>query len=93
MKTKLIGYAIIAALLMLSFNMKNTGEGVLRIMYAKYAGKWHRALTFRQTTERYRNDSLKSTQTWRESMFYPDKLLIDIEPFANNNTIIFRNDS
>lgn len=93
MKTKLIGYAIIAALLMLSFNMKNTGEGVLRIMYAKYAGKWHRALTFRQTTERYRNDSLKSTQTWRESMFYPDKLRIDIEPFANNNTIIFRNDS
>ena len=79
MKTKLIGYAIIAALLMLSFNMKNTGEGVLRIMYAKYAGKWHRALTFRQTTERYRNDSLKSTQTWRESMFYPDKLRIDIE--------------
>ncbi len=84
---------LIAACFALSFSNKNTGEGVLRIMYAKYAGKWHKALTFKQTTERFRNDSLKSTQTWRESMLYPDKLRIDIEPLANNNTIFFRGDS
>jgi hypothetical protein len=78
---------------MLSFTIKNTGEGVLRLMFTKYAGHWHKALTFKQTTERYRNDSLKSTQTWRENMRYPDKLRIDIEPFSNNNSIIFRGDS
>lgn len=62
-------------------------------MYARYAGKWHKALTFKQTTERYCNDTLRNKQTWREAMLYPDKLRIDIEPLADNNSIIFRGDS
>jgi hypothetical protein len=92
MRTKLM-VILMAAGVMLSFSIRNTGEGVLKLMYARYAGKWHKALTFKQTTERFRNDSLRSTQTWRESMQYPDKLRIDIEPVANGNSIFFRGDS
>jgi outer membrane lipoprotein-sorting protein len=93
MKVKLVCFGAIALMGLASFTMRNTGEGVLKLMFAKYAGKWHHALTFKQTTERYRNDSLVSKQTWREAMLYPDKLRIDIEPLADNNTIIFRADS
>jgi hypothetical protein len=81
------------AFVLVSFTKPITGPEILKLMYNRYAGKWHHALTFKQTTETYRNDSLKRTQTWRESMLYPDKLRIDIEPLENNNTIIFRGDS
>ena len=70
-----------------------TGSDVVKMMYNRYAGKWHRALTFMQKTEMYHNDSLKRTQTWHEAMLAPDKLRIDIEPAENGNTIIFRGDS
>jgi len=71
----------------------NDGEPVLKLMYQRYEGKWQRSLVFDQTTEVYRNDSLKSTQTWHEAMLFPDKLRIDIEPVVNNRTYIFRGDS
>src|SRR5476651_2482041 len=71
----------------------NKGEHVVKLMYDRYAGKWHRTLTFNQTTERYQNDSLISNQNWHETMLCPDKLRIDIAPYENGNTIIFRGDS
>ncbi|QKJ32310.1 hypothetical protein HQ865_21960 [Mucilaginibacter mali] len=92
MKTKLLLSSLITSVLF-SFTAPSTGEDVLKMMYSRYAGKWHRTLTFTQKTERYRNDSLKSTQTWHEAMLAPDKLRIDIEPLENGNTIIFRGDS
>jgi hypothetical protein len=39
---------------------------LLQKMYARYHGKWHSNLSFNQTTEKYRNDSLVKTQTWYE---------------------------
>src|ERR1700761_2397108 len=93
MKIKALFGAVVACILLSSAKPALTGSDVLKIMYARYAGKWHKALTFKQTTERYRNDTLRSKQTWRESMLYPDRLRIDIEPLADNNSIIFRGDS
>jgi len=93
MKYKLLCTAVVICTLLSSGKPALTGQDVLKMMYSKYAGKWHKALTFKQTTERYRNDTLRSKQTWRESMLYPDKLRIDIEPLADNNSIIFRGDS
>jgi outer membrane lipoprotein-sorting protein len=92
MKIKLI-LSVLTISTLLSFAPPKTGEDIVKMMYNRYAGKWHRTLTFTQKTERYRNDSLKSTQTWHEAMLAPDKLRIDIEPLANGNTIIFRGDS
>lgn len=62
-------------------------------MYARYHGKWHSNLSFNQTTERYRNDSLVKTQTWYEHILYPDKLRIDFDSLKSGNGIIFRADS
>jgi hypothetical protein len=75
------------------FNEPGNGEKIVKMMHTRNAGKWHKAVTFDQTTEMYRNDSLKRTQEWHEAIFFPDKLRIDIEPVANDNAIIFRNDS
>ena len=71
----------------------NRGEEIIKMIHTRNSGKWHKAVTFDQTTETYRNDSLKITQEWHEAILFPDKLRIDIEPVANNNAIIFRNDS
>jgi hypothetical protein len=66
---------------------------LLQKMYARYHGKWHSNLSFNQTTERYRNDSLVKTQTWYEHILYPDKLRIDFDSLKSGNGIIFRADS
>jgi outer membrane lipoprotein-sorting protein len=92
MKTKL-SLLTFSVIILFSFIAPKTGEDVVKMMYSKYAGKWHRTLTFKQKTERYRNDSLISTQTWHEAMLAPDKLRIDIEPLEKGNSIIFRGDS
>ncbi len=66
---------------------------LLQKMYARYHGKWHSNLSFNQTTEMYRSDSLFKTQTWYEHILYPDKLRIDFDSLKSPNGIIFRADS
>ena len=66
---------------------------LLQKMYARYHGKWHSNLSFNQTTEMYKNDSLFKTQTWYEHILYPDKLRIDFDSLKSPNGIIFRADS
>jgi len=83
---------ITALLFAPSFTKVNTGEDVVKLMYKKYGGKWARTLMFDQTTDIYR-DTVKTTQIWHESMFFPDKLRIDMEPVANGSTSIYRGDS
>ena len=86
-------FLLITALFLAPFFTKiNTGEDIVKLMYKKYAGKWALTLVFDQTTEIYR-DTIKRVQTWHESMLFPDKLRIDIEPVANGSSIIFRGDS
>jgi hypothetical protein len=66
---------------------------LLQKMYARYHGKWHGSLSFNQTTERYRNDSLVKSDTWYERIAYPDMLRIDIGSKESGHGIIFRKDS
>jgi hypothetical protein len=88
---------ILSALLILFLpfaGQKNLDStALLQKMYARYHGKWHTNLSFNQTTERYRNDSLIKTQTWYEHILYPDKLRIDFDSLKSGNGIIFRADS
>ena len=90
MNSKLL--LIAGLLLALVLPRVNTGEDVVKMMYKKYSGKWERTLVFDQTTEIYR-DTTKRVQTWYESMLFPDRLRIDIEPTSAGNSIIFRGDS
>lgn len=66
---------------------------LLQKMYARYHNKWHSSLSFNQTTERFRNDSLFKSETWHERIAYPDLLRIDIDNPKSGNGIIFRRDS
>jgi hypothetical protein len=88
---------IFAAALLLLFcvfaKAPETSTSLLKKMYARYHGKWATTLSFNQTTERYRNDSLISTSTWYEHIIYPDKLRIDIGSIGSGNLIIFKADS
>jgi hypothetical protein len=84
-------------ILLLAFNMSADKNGnskeVLQTMYKRYHGHWHKSLTFNQTTDRYRNDSLITKDIWYESILYPDLLRIDFGSPKSANGIIFRHDS
>ena len=69
------------------------GKETIREMYGRYAGKWYRSFSFNQTTEFYRNDSLKGTQTWYEAIKFPDKFRIDFGDKDSANAVIFKEDS
>ena len=71
----------------------STSKEVLQSMYSRYHGVWHKSLHFNQTTDRYRNDSLVKTDTWYETIVYPDLLRIDIGSEKSASGIIFRRDS
>ena len=81
------------AILMLSFRPPNDGESIVKKMYNTYHGKWYKTFTFNQTTEIYRNDSLKRTQTWYEYIHFPDKFRIDFGVRDSGNYVIFKGDS
>ncbi|HTE02374.1 MAG TPA: hypothetical protein VK668_23955 [Mucilaginibacter sp.] len=88
---------LISALLFLFLPFSKPQElnstALLHKMYDRYHGKWHQSLSFNQTTERYRNDSLIKSDTWYERIAYPDRLRIDIGSPKSGNGIIFRGDS
>jgi hypothetical protein len=69
------------------------GNDVLKTMFKQYGGKWYKTFTFIQTTERYRNDSLQSTQTWYEAASFPDKFRIDFGNVDSGNAVIYKGDS
>jgi hypothetical protein len=87
----------LTAILLLVFYLpvpKNaTSTEVLQSMYKRYHNRWHKSLTFNQTTERFRNDSLIKTDTWYETIVYPDLLRIDFTSTKSGNGVIFRHDS
>ncbi len=66
---------------------------LLQKMYERYRNKWHTSLSFNQTTERYRNDSLVKSEIWYERISYPDKLRIDFTSPTSGKGVIFRGDS
>ncbi|MEZ4412003.1 MAG: hypothetical protein R2910_03340 [Gemmatimonadales bacterium] len=66
-----------------------TGADVIRMMQAKYEGKWYRTLTFVQATKH----SDGSVETWYEALRVPGALRIDIAPLSSQSVLLFRNDS
>ncbi len=62
-------------------------------MHDRYAGKWYHSFTFTQTTQQYRNDTLRATQTWHEFIRLPDRFRMDFGPADSGNAVIFRGDS
>src|SRR6185312_8296953 len=70
-----------------------TGRDVVKKMHERFAGKWYHSFRFTQTTEVYRNDSLRSTQTWHEFIRLPDRFRMDFGARDSGNAVIFRGDS
>jgi outer membrane lipoprotein-sorting protein len=66
---------------------------ILKKMHDRYAGKWYKTFSFNQTTEIYRNDSLKRSETWYENIQFPDNFRIDFGDPDSGNAVIFKNDS
>ncbi|HSQ43584.1 MAG TPA: hypothetical protein VLM16_01225 [Ginsengibacter sp.] len=69
------------------------GRDILKKMHDRYAGKWYKTFSFNQTTEIYRNDSLKRTETWYENIQFPNDFRIDFGNPDSGNAVIFKNDS
>lgn len=70
-----------------------TGEGLIRAMHDRYAGKWYRTLSFTQkTTRRLPNDSIR-VDTWVEYGAMPGRLRIEMGPREAGNGAIYANDS
>jgi hypothetical protein len=70
-----------------------SGRDIIKKMHNRYSGKWYHTFTFTQTTEVYRNDSLRSTQTWHEFIRFPDRFRMDFGASDSGNAVIFRGDS
>jgi hypothetical protein len=70
-----------------------TAEQLVRAMHDRYAGKWYQTLAFVQKNTRYLPDGRTDTSTWSEAISLPGKLRIDVEPRANGNGNIYRNDT
>lgn len=70
-----------------------TAEQLLTAMHARYAGKWYSTLAFVQKNTRYLPAGGTDTSTWSEVLSLPGKLRIDVEPRANGNGNIYRNDT
>ncbi len=85
---------VLLLVLLCSFSLpRPSSVRTLNKMYNRYHGKWQKSLRFVQHTEKYRNDSLISTETWYETIVYPDLFRIDFGEPSEGNCIIFRNDS
>lgn len=70
-----------------------TGKDLIISLHKKNYGKLCKTQQFKQTTNRYRNDSLISTDTWTEYLEFPDKLRIEIGDSTKGNYAIYKNDS
>ena len=68
-----------------------SGEQLLAAMHDRYAGKWYRTMTFRQTTTQVRNGAPQKS-TWYEAMMLPGKLRIDTDLERGSGTL-YANDS
>ncbi|MEO8172016.1 MAG: hypothetical protein ABI581_02995 [Sediminibacterium sp.] len=86
-------YLILGAAFFCNDVYAQTGEETLLRMHNRYAGKWYKTITFVQTTEIYRNDSLQRSSTWYEAAQFPYDLRIDNEHPKNGNATIYRKDS
>ena len=91
MKKILIAFLIL--LITVSMISPPGSREVLKKMHDRYAGKWYKTFSFNQTTEVYRNDSLKHTETWYENIKFPKEFRIDFGDPDSGKAVIYKNDS
>jgi hypothetical protein len=84
---------IIIFLIVSNFSFAQKDNQYLRAMHAKNAGRWYKTMTFVQTTEFYRNDSLVRKATWYEALKLPYDLRIDMEDPTKGNFVLYKKDS
>lgn len=91
MKSLLIGFSV---LFIAASTISPPGSReVLKKMHDRFAGKWYKTFSFNQTTEIYRNDSLKRSETWYEHIKFPGDFRIDFGNPDSGNAVIYKNDS
>jgi hypothetical protein len=70
-----------------------SGDALLRAMHDRYAGKWYRTMTFRQTTTQVPpGGGAERKSTYYETMMLPGRLRIDTD-LERGNGVLFANDS
>src|SRR5687768_2077057 len=84
---------VIFCLLVCKFSFAQKRNPYFFAMHSKNAGNWYKTMTFIQTTEFYRNDSLVRKATWYEALKLPYDLRIDIEDPAKGNFVLYKKDS
>lgn len=88
-------YRIAISLCLLFHISSDAQQGVqyLKAMHLKNSGNWFKTMTFVQTTEFYRNDSLIRKSTWYEALKLPYDLRIDFEDPAKGDYVLYKKDS
>jgi outer membrane lipoprotein-sorting protein len=76
-----------------SYAHAQNGIKYLEALYSRNQGHWYNTMTFVQTTESYRNDSLIRKATWYEALKLPNDLRIDFEDPAKGNFVLYKKDS
>ena len=70
-----------------------SGDQLLGAMHDRYAGKWYRTMTFRQTTTQVSpQGGAERKSTWYETMMLPGRLRIDTDLERGGGTL-YANDS
>jgi hypothetical protein len=67
-----------------------TGSDVIRMMHARYQGKWYRTLSF---VQRAIYPDGRPEEEWWEAALIPGRLRIDVAPVDSGRTIMYRADS
>lgn len=69
----------------------HSAADLVAAMHGRYAGKWYRTLTFRQTTTIYSSTGGEYAQTWHEAVRVPGALRIDTDTLGGG--FLFVHDS
>ena len=85
--------ALLTSLLFQFVAQAQEGIQLLKNMHARNQGNWYQTMTFVQTTEFYRNDSLLRKATWYEALKLPSDLRIDFEDPSKGNFVLYKKDS
>lgn len=92
--TRFRGTLLVALLSLFGSSLHAQDAGnFIEKMYNRYHNSWNKTLTFKQETQRFRDDTLAITETWYEAIVYPNFFRIDFGEFTDGNHIIYRNDS
>jgi len=86
---------MLLSIYLVSFSSMYAQKGVeyLKSLYSKNHDHWYRTMTFVQTTENYRNDSLIRKATWYEALKLPNDLRIDFDTPSKGNFVLYKKDS